>query len=109
MVTEYTCGSIPDSTPTWPGTPIDKNSTLVWFFRSRKISGWRRDMWRFLYKNRLEERALGVVEQDRMVLEAIPLQARERERLIQTDVAVVRMRHRLRTEAARNLEAIGKR
>jgi phenylpropionate dioxygenase-like ring-hydroxylating dioxygenase large terminal subunit len=89
-------------------TPIDKNSTLVWFYRSRKISGWQRDMWRFLYKNRLEERALGVVEQDRMVLEAIPLQARERERMIQTDVAVVRMRHRLRTEAARALEAIGK-
>jgi phenylpropionate dioxygenase-like ring-hydroxylating dioxygenase large terminal subunit len=87
-------------------TPIDKNSTLVWFFRSRKLSGWQRDMWRFLYKNRLEERNLAVVEQDRLVLEAIPLEARQRERMIQTDVAVAQIRRRLRAEAVRHLDAM---
>lgn len=82
-------------------TPIDAERTLVWFFRSRRLSGWQRDMWRFLYKNRLEARNLAVVEQDRVMLEAIPLAARKRERLIQTDVAVSRMRRRLLAEAAR--------
>jgi phenylpropionate dioxygenase-like ring-hydroxylating dioxygenase large terminal subunit len=86
-------------------TPIDRTSTLVWFFRSRKISGWQRDMWRFLYKNRLEARNLEVVDQDRIVLEAIPLQARQRERMVQTDIAVARMRRHIRSEASRYLES----
>jgi phenylpropionate dioxygenase-like ring-hydroxylating dioxygenase large terminal subunit len=82
-------------------TPIDAERTLVWFFRSRRLTGWQRDMWRFLYKNRLEARNWAVVEQDRVMLEAIPLAARKRERLIQTDVALARMRRRLQAEAAR--------
>jgi phenylpropionate dioxygenase-like ring-hydroxylating dioxygenase large terminal subunit len=77
-------------------TPIDRDHTFVWFYRSSKVSGWRRDMWRFLYRNRLEARSLEVVEQDRAVLEAIPLDARRRELLLQTDVAVVRMRRLIR-------------
>ena len=84
-------------------TPIDKTSTLVWFFRSRKISGWQREMWHFLYRNRLDARAFTVVDQDRMVLEAIPLEAHKRERMIQTDVAVAQMRRRIRAAAARAL------
>jgi phenylpropionate dioxygenase-like ring-hydroxylating dioxygenase large terminal subunit len=85
-------------------TPIDADTTYVWFFRSRKLSGWQRDMWRFLYKNRLAARSLVVLEQDRMMLERIPLEARERESLLQTDVAVVRMRRLLRDEAVRQLQ-----
>jgi phenylpropionate dioxygenase-like ring-hydroxylating dioxygenase large terminal subunit len=85
-------------------TPIDKDTTLVWFYRSRKLSGWERDMWRFLYKNRLEARNHDVVEQDRLVLEAIPLEARQRERMIQTDIAVARMRRLLLEQATRYLE-----
>jgi phenylpropionate dioxygenase-like ring-hydroxylating dioxygenase large terminal subunit len=85
-------------------TPIDRNTTYVWFYRSRKISGWQRDMWRFLYKNRLEKRALQVVEQDRILLEAISLDARKRELLIPTDIAVTRMRRMLLAEARRYLE-----
>lgn len=85
-------------------TPIDADRTYVWFYRSRKLSGWRRDMWRFLYRNRLEARAAHVVEQDRVMLERIPLAARgERELLIQTDIAVGRMRRLLRDEAIRQL------
>lgn len=85
-------------------TPIDKNSTMVWFFRSRKVSGWQRDMWRFLYKNRIEKRALHLVDQDRIVLEAIPHEARQREKLIQTDIAVAKIRRMLLADAARCLK-----
>ena len=82
-------------------TPIDRESTLVWFYRSAKVSGWKRDMWRYLYRNRLEARNLHVVEQDRVLLESIPLEARNRERLLQTDIAVARMRRMLLREAER--------
>lgn len=85
-------------------TPIDRNTTYVWFYRSRKVSGWQRDMWRFLYKNRLEQRARTVVEQDRILLEAIPVEARKREFLIHTDIAVARMRRMLLGEARRYIE-----
>ena len=84
-------------------TPIDDDTTFVWFYRSRKISGWRRDMWRFLYLNRLEARAQTVVEQDRVLLEAISLEARNREKLAQSDIAVGRMRRLLREEADRQI------
>lgn len=89
-------------------TPINRNSTYFWVYRARNSSGWRRDLWRFLYKNRLGPRSDDVVEQDRVLLEAIPLKARQREMLIQTDTAVVRMRRLLLTEAARQLEALGR-
>lgn len=84
-------------------TPIDRESTLVNLWRMRKVSGWQRDLWRFMYKNRLKERNDEVVEQDRVLLEAIPQGARARERLIQTDTAVIRIRRMLRAEAMRQL------
>lgn len=89
-------------------TPIDRDNTLVYFYRSRKLSGWQRDMWRFLYVNRLEAHARVVVEQDRALLERISLQARKREDLIRTDVAVQRMRRLLHTEAQRQLDTLAK-
>ena len=87
-------------------TPIDRDNTYVWFYRSCKVSGWERDMWRFLYKNRFEERNLEVVDQDRTVLEAIALEARQREMLLTTDVAVARMRRMMHEEAERQLAAL---
>jgi phenylpropionate dioxygenase-like ring-hydroxylating dioxygenase large terminal subunit len=87
-------------------TPIDRETTYVWFYRSSKVSGWERDLWRFLYRNRLEARNFQVVEQDRAVLEAIPVEARKREMLLQTDVAVARMRRMVREEAERQFRAI---
>lgn len=86
-------------------TPIDENRTFVWFFRSRKVTGWQRDMWRFLYLNRLEKLSRAVVEQDRILLEAISLEARSREKLAQSDIAVGRMRRLLREEAERQIVA----
>jgi phenylpropionate dioxygenase-like ring-hydroxylating dioxygenase large terminal subunit len=86
-------------------TPIDDETTFVWFFRSRKISGWQRDLWRFLYLNRLENYATTVVEQDRLLLEALSLETRTSEKLAQSDIAVGRMRRLLREEAERQVAA----
>ena len=86
-------------------TPIDEETTYVWFYRSRKISGWQRDLWRFLYLNRLERHAQRVVDQDKVLLEAISLEARTSEKLAQSDIAVGRMRRMLREEAERQVAA----
>jgi phenylpropionate dioxygenase-like ring-hydroxylating dioxygenase large terminal subunit len=86
-------------------TPIDEGTTYVWFYRSRKISGWQRDLWRFLYLNRLERLSQIVVEQDKVLLEAISLDARTSEKLAQSDIAVGRMRRMLREEAERQVAA----
>ena len=87
-------------------TPIDKDRTFVWFYRSRQITGWQRDMWRFLYRNRLEARAFEVVDQDRVMLERVSLQARQREMLLQTDIAVARIRRIMKREAERQFTAL---
>ena len=84
-------------------TPIDRNSCLFWVYRSQKSSGWRRDMWRFLYKNRLDRRHLDVLGQDRDMLESIYQDARQDEWLLQTDVGVTRMRRILRDIAERQV------
>ena len=80
-------------------TPIDRHSCLFWVFRSQNSSGWRRDMWRFLYENRLDQRHLDVLDQDRDMLESIYQDARDNEWLLQTDVGVTRMRRILREVA----------
>jgi phenylpropionate dioxygenase-like ring-hydroxylating dioxygenase large terminal subunit len=87
-------------------TPIDERHTYVAFFRSQRSTGWKRDVWRFLYKNRLDRRHQAVVEQDRVVLESIPLAARKREMLIQSDIAVGRLRRLMREEAQRQMQAL---
>ena len=73
-------------------TPIDENRSYVWFMRYQKSQGWRRNLWRFLYKNRLERRHLDVVEQDREMLESIPQDVGQREMMIQCDIGVARIR-----------------
>jgi phenylpropionate dioxygenase-like ring-hydroxylating dioxygenase large terminal subunit len=50
-------------------TPIDANNTRVFFWRCRKVSGWQRNVWRFLYRNHLEKLHWDVLEQDRIILE----------------------------------------
>jgi phenylpropionate dioxygenase-like ring-hydroxylating dioxygenase large terminal subunit len=86
-------------------TPIDDDTTYVWFYRSRKVSGWQRDLWRFLYLNRLEGYAQTVVDQDKVLREAMSLEARTSEKLAQSDIAVGRMRRLLREEADRQVAA----
>src|SRR5699024_11051255 len=46
-------------------TPIDEGTSAVFFWRYRRVTGWERDVWRFLYKTTLEERHFAVLEQDR--------------------------------------------
>jgi phenylpropionate dioxygenase-like ring-hydroxylating dioxygenase large terminal subunit len=80
-------------------TPIDENSCGVFFWRYRKVQGWQRDTWRFLYKTLIEKRHWEVLEQDRVMLEAMPRDADQAENLYQHDLGVVRIRRMYRTEA----------
>ena len=84
-------------------TPIDRHSCLFWVFRSQNSSDWRRDMWRFLYKNRLEQRHLDVLDQDRDMLESLCRGSGDEEWLLQTDVGVARMRKIMRQVAGGQL------
>ncbi len=85
--------------------PITRETCGVVFWRCRKVGGWQRDVWRFLYKNRLEARHWEVVEQDRRTLELMEPDACQREFLYQHDMGLVRQRRYLRGIAAAQLEA----
>ena len=63
------------------------------------MEGWVKDVWRFLYKNRLEERHWHVLEQDRLVAESIKPDADEHERLYEHDLGLSRVRRLLCAEA----------
>lgn len=89
-------------------TPINAHQHAAFFWRCRKVSGWERDSWRFLYRTRLEERHWQVLEQDRVMLEAMPLDAHDRESLYQHDIALVRLRRLLRSAATRQLRGRAK-
>jgi hypothetical protein len=78
-------------------TPIVDNIAAVFHWRCRKLSGWQRDTWRFLYRNRLEARHWNVLEQDRVVLELMEPDANQREMLYQHDMGIVRLRRHLRS------------
>jgi phenylpropionate dioxygenase-like ring-hydroxylating dioxygenase large terminal subunit len=80
-------------------TPIDANRTYFWVFRCQKSSGWRRDLWRFLYRNRLEERHEQVLFQDRDIMEGVAEESAERENLMQCDIGVAHLRRMVRSEA----------
>jgi phenylpropionate dioxygenase-like ring-hydroxylating dioxygenase large terminal subunit len=87
-------------------TPVDEKMTAIVFWRCRRISGWQRDTWRFLYKNRLEGRHWAVLEQDRVMLEEMETDARDREILYQHDMGLVRLRRRLKSVATEQLTAL---
>jgi phenylpropionate dioxygenase-like ring-hydroxylating dioxygenase large terminal subunit len=87
-------------------TPIDENTCQVFFWRNRKVAGWQRDLWRFMYRNRLEGLHWDVLEQDRVVLENMAPEARAREFLYQHDTGMARVRRILEKEAKAQLEAL---
>ena len=87
-------------------TPIDAENCRVFFWRTRKCEGWQRDTWRFMYKNRLEGLHWDVLEQDRMVLEGMELDARDHEFLYQHDTGMARIRRILQKEAESQLAAL---
>jgi phenylpropionate dioxygenase-like ring-hydroxylating dioxygenase large terminal subunit len=86
-------------------TPIGENMAAVFFWRSRKVSGWMRDTWRFLYRNRLEARHWHVLEQDRVMLEDMEPDADQYEHLYQHDIGIVRLRRVLKQLATEQVAA----
>lgn len=85
--------------------PVAKNVSGVFFWRCRKLSGWQRDTYRFLYKNRLEQRHWNVLEQDRIAVEAMEPDANQREFLYSHDMGLVRVRRIWNALAKQQLEA----
>jgi len=86
-------------------TPVNPQLAAVFFWRCRKVSGWQRSAWRFLYRNRLEARHWRVLEQDRVMLEQMEADAREREHLYEHDVGLSRLRRYLESMAVKQLQA----
>lgn len=86
--------------------PITDRVNANFFWRNRKVQGWQRSVWQFLYRNRLEARHWQVLEQDRVLAENLEPDASEREILYDHDVGVVRVRRWLHDEAAAQLAAL---
>ena len=82
-------------------TPVDHGTCQVYFWRVRQVEGWERDLWRFLYRTRLETLHWDVLEQDRLMLEAMAGDAREHEFLYQHDTGLARVRRFMAREAER--------
>ncbi|WP_265742464.1 Rieske 2Fe-2S domain-containing protein [Gordonia liuliyuniae] len=87
-------------------TPIGATSCAVFFWRYRRVSGWERDVWRFLYRTNLEERHWAVLEQDRVMLEAMAYDADQAENLYQHDLGVIRLRRMYRAQAEEQATAL---
>jgi len=87
-------------------TPMDEDHTMVFFWRIRKVSGWQRNVWRFLYRNRLEGMHWDVLEQDRLVLEQMAPNARDHEFLYDHDVGLGRLRRIMKKEATAQVTAL---
>ena len=87
-------------------TPVDRRTCQVYFWRVRRVEGWERDLWRFLYRTRLETLHWDVLEQDRLMLEAMAGDAREHEFLYQHDTGLARVRRFMAREAERQAAAL---
>ncbi len=87
-------------------TPVDERHCRVFFWRTRKVSGWQRDLWRFMYRNRLEGLHWAVLEQDRIVLENLAPAARDGEYLYDHDAGLGRVRNMLRSRAREQVKAL---
>jgi phenylpropionate dioxygenase-like ring-hydroxylating dioxygenase large terminal subunit len=86
-------------------TPVDETHCRVFFWRTRKAKGWQRNVWRFLYRNRLEGLHWHVLEQDRLILENMAPEARSREFLYQHDQGMARVRKHLEKRARDQVRA----
>ena len=87
-------------------TPVDRKTCQVYFWRVRRVEGWERDLWRFLYRTRLETLHWDVLEQDRLMLEAMAGDAREREFLYQHGTGLACVRRFLANEAERQAASL---
>jgi phenylpropionate dioxygenase-like ring-hydroxylating dioxygenase large terminal subunit len=87
-------------------TPVDAEHCQVFFWRCRKVQGWQRDVWRFLFRNRLEGLHWAVLEQDHELLENMAPGARKREFLYQHDAGMARVRRMLEMQARAQARAL---
>jgi len=87
-------------------TPIGPRLSQIFFWRLRKVEGWQRDLWRFLYRDRLEARHWAVLEQDRIMLEGTLPGLERYEHLYTHDQGVVHLRRLLTREARAQLQAL---
>lgn len=85
--------------------PMDERRCKVFFWRMRAVTGLARESWRFLYRAKLEAHHWAVLEQDRVMLEGMPDDARRREMLYQHDLGVSRIRQVLTRAAKSQIEA----
>ena len=86
-------------------TPVDERTCKVFFWRLRKVDGLAREAWRFLYRAKLEKTHWDVLEQDRVMLEGMPDDARRREMLYQHDIGLAHLRRALNRLARAQIEA----
>ena len=84
-------------------TPIDDTNSACFFWRFRKVSGWQRNTWRFLYKTTLEPRHWQVLEQDRELMDGCGLGLEKHEMLYQHDAGLIRLRRYLAQQARAQL------
>ncbi|GGA12028.1 aromatic ring-hydroxylating oxygenase subunit alpha [Dyella caseinilytica] len=84
--------------------PVDEHHCRVFFWRIRKVQGWQRDTWRFMYRNRLEKLHWEVLEQDRLILEGMAADARDHEFLYAHDAGLTRVRRIMQKMAQAQLE-----
>jgi phenylpropionate dioxygenase-like ring-hydroxylating dioxygenase large terminal subunit len=105
---------IPYPAPAGPGgvmrivgyvLPVTATTCKVFFWRMRKVEGLARESWRFLYRAKLEANHWAVLEQDRVMLEGMPDDARKREMLYQHDLGISRIRQILTRAAKQQIEA----
>jgi phenylpropionate dioxygenase-like ring-hydroxylating dioxygenase large terminal subunit len=83
-------------------TPREANVVTVWFPRLRRVTGWKRLLWRVLYYAFLRRRHWAVLEQDRVAIESQRgIESRVHERLAPTDVGTIRLRRFFQQELAR--------
>jgi phenylpropionate dioxygenase-like ring-hydroxylating dioxygenase large terminal subunit len=87
-------------------TPIDETNSACFFWRVRKVSGWMRDTWRFLYRTKLEPRHWHVLEQDREMMNGCGLGLERFEMLYQHDAGLIRLRRYLAQQARAQLIAL---
>lgn len=84
-------------------TPVDATHCVVFFWRIRKVEEWQRGLWRFMYRARLEKLHWDVLEQDRIILENLTPNARNREMLYKHDRGLGYLRKVLQQKAKQQL------
>lgn len=86
--------------------PIDEQNSAIFHWRTRRVQGWEREVWRFLFRTRLESDHWRVLEQDRAVLEMLAEDADADEHLYQHDLGVARIRRMYKADAKEQAESL---